>query len=196
MAGDTPQLTQARYQPPELRRRQILDAAATLAVDEGLENTSIARVAEVAGVAKGSIYLHFDSRQQLLAGLQSDLWQRMLERPAEILVDESLSWPEKLDSVVEHWMRFELEHHGLYHEVFHTVPPSGDEPLAEARALLARLLKEGEAAGEFNLDGLDTEVVLDFLLHGYIGPCFHQANQAVAIDNVKRLFRRAIGAES
>ena len=196
MASDTEKLTESRYQPPEVRRRQILDAAARLAVDEGLANTSMARVAEVAGVAKGSIYLHFESRQQLIAGLQSDLWERMLEGPAEILVDESLSWSEKLDSVVEHWMRFELEHHGLYHAVFHTVPSSGDEPLAEARSLMERLLEQGAAAGEFNLDGLDIEVVLDFLLHAYIGPCFHQTDQAVAIDNVKRLFRRTVGAES
>ncbi len=196
MATKSEPTTEARYLPSDVRRRQILDAAARLAVEEGLEGTSIARVAEAAGVAKGSIYLHFDSRQQLLAGLQADLWQRMLEKPFELIEDEALSWVAKLDAVVEHWMVFEWENHGLYHAVFHTIAPGGEEPMAEARSLLEKLLVGGQTAGEFDLDGIDVEVVLDFLLHGYIGPCFHHGDQAVALEDVKKLFRRTVGVSS
>ena len=118
--------TEGRFQSPEVRRRQILDAAARLAVADGLENTSIAKVAESAGIAKGSIYLHYESRHDLLAGLQADLWRQMLERPAEIIADERLTWAAKLDAVVEHWMRFEFDRHDLYHAVFHTVATDSD----------------------------------------------------------------------
>ena len=121
-----------------MRRRQILDAAALLAVDEGLENTSIAKVAEAAGLAKGSIYLQFDSRQDLLAGLQADLWARMLERPGEIVAGDDLTWAAKLDAVVEHWMRFEFDYHDLYHAVFHTVATDSDEPLEAATGAARR----------------------------------------------------------
>ena len=186
--------SEGRFQSPEVRRRQILDAAARLAVAEGLENTSIAKVAEAAGIAKGSIYLQFDSRQDLLAGLQADLWGQMLERPSEIVADESLSWAAKLDAVVEHWMRFEFDYHDLYHAVFHTVATDSDEPFEAARTLLGDLVTAGLVAGEFNLDGLDEDVVLDFLLHGYIGPCFHHSDPDTAIVNVQQLFRRATGA--
>ena len=183
-----------RFQSPEVRRRQILDAAAKLAVEEGLENTSIAKVAEAAGVAKGSIYLQFESRQDLLAGLQADLWAQMLERPSEIVADDELDWAKKLDAVIEHWMRFEFDYHDLYHAVFHTVATDSDEPFEAARTLLRDIVAGGMAAQEFDLGGLDEDVVLEFLLHGYIGPCFHHNNPATAIANVQQLFRRAIGA--
>ena len=80
---------------------------------QGLENTSIANVAEAAGIAKGSIYLQFESRQDLLAGLQADLWAQMLERPGEIVVEKDLGWAAKLDAVAEHRMRFEFDYHDL-----------------------------------------------------------------------------------
>lgn len=186
--------SEGRFQSPRVRRRQILDAAAGLAIAEGLENTSIAKVAEAAGIAKGSIYLQFESRQDLLAGLQADIWAQMLERPSEIVADTDLSWVAKLDAVVEHWMRFEFDYHDLYHAVFHTVATGSDEPFAAARALLGRLINAGAEAGEFDLAGLDEDVVLEFLIHGYIGPCFHHAEPDAAIANVQQLFRRATGA--
>jgi len=183
-----------RFKSPEVRRRQILDAAARLAVTEGLENTSIAKVAEAAGIAKGSIYLQFESRQDLLAGLQADLWAQMLERPGEIVADADLSWAAKLDAVVEHLMRFEFDYHDLYHAVFHTVATDSDEPFEAARTLIGGLVTAGSAAGEFDLVGLEEDVVLEFLLHGYIGPCFHHTDPDTAIVNVQQLFRRATGA--
>ncbi len=195
MAPPSRSTSPARFQSPEVRRRQILDAAARLAVDDGLENTSIAKVAEAAGLAKGSIYLHFGSRTALLAGLQADVWQRMLERPNDLLADQALDWAMKLDGVVAHWMGFEFEHHGLYHAVFHTVATDREEPLVAARSLLDDLIRRGTAAGEFDLDGLDVEVVVDFLIHGYVGPCFHQADRGPAVHTVQRLFRRAVGAD-
>ncbi|MGB3185764.1 MAG: TetR/AcrR family transcriptional regulator [Ornithinimicrobium sp.] len=185
--------SESRFQSPEVRRRQILDAAARLAVAEGLESTSIAKVADAAGIAKGSIYLQFESRQDLLAGLQADLWVHMLERPGEIVADGALSCVAKLDAVVEHWMRFEFDYHDLYHAVFHTVATGNDEPFETARALLGGLIAAGATAGEFNLNGLDEDVVLEFLLHGYIGPCFHHTDPDTAIANVQQLFRRATG---
>lgn len=185
-----------RFQSHEVRRRQILDAAARLAVEEGLEGTSVAKVAEAAGIAKGSIYLHFDSRQDLLASLQADLWAQMLERPSEIAADGNLAWAAKLDAIVEHWMRFEFEYHSLYHAVFHAVTPDSDEPLEAARVLLGNVVTAGAEAGEFDLEDLDEDVVVDFLLHAYVGPCFHHIDLATAVANVQRLFRRAVGATS
>ena len=193
-SAPTPQASGGRFQSPEVRRRQILDAAAQLAVSDGLENTSIAKVAAAAGVAKGSIYLHFASRQDLVAGLQGDLWVRMLDGPAALVSNPDLTWTQKLDGVVEHWMRFEFDQHGLYHAVFHAVATNTDEPLIEARRLLGAVIAGGLAAGEFDLTGLDVDVVVEYLLHGYVGPCFHDVRPATAIVSVQLLFRRCVGA--
>jgi len=45
--------------------RAILDAARRLFVAHGFANTSIDAIAEQAGVAKGAVYHHFDSKEQI-----------------------------------------------------------------------------------------------------------------------------------
>jgi TetR/AcrR family transcriptional regulator, transcriptional repressor for nem operon len=190
-ANDSP--PGARYRPATVRREQILAAAARLATASGLEDTSIAQVAKAAGVAKGSIYLHFASRDDLIAALQARVWTEMMEAPRLIVANEQLTWVGRLDAIVEHWMRYEFEQHELYHAVFHTVTTESEEPWDEARTLLGRLIAGGVSAGEFDLGNLDTVVVVDFLLHGYVGPCFHNSDINSAIASVQQLFRRTIG---
>lgn len=191
--GTTEASIEARYRPPDVRRQQILDAAAQLAATDGLENTSIATVAEAAGVAKGSIYLHFESRQNLISALQTRVWTEMIDTPRQIVGNDQLSWTDRLDAVVEHWMRYESEHVELYHAVFHAVATDDDQPWDDARLLLHQIIVGGEATGEFDTDDLDTDVVVEFLLHAYAGPCFHHGDLDKAVSNVQQLFRRVVG---
>ncbi len=180
-----------RFQPPAVRRRQILDALARLAVSDGIDNVSIARVAEEAGIAKGSIYLHYGSRNELIAALQADLWERMLDEPDAIVGDPQSSWSEKLDRLVEHWVDFEFDHHRLYHAVFHASGSDAPEPWTEARQVLREVLRRGTDAGEF--DVVDLETTTDFLLHAYSGPCYHATDRGATTDALKLLFRRCVG---
>ncbi len=52
------------------------------------------------------------------------------------------------------------------------------------------------AAGDFQLDGFDEDVVVEFLLHGSIGPCFHYGDPNTAIANVQQLFAARLGSGS
>jgi AcrR family transcriptional regulator len=185
-----------RFQAPDVRRRQILDAAGRLAVERGLAETSIARVAEAAGIAKGTIYLYFDSRQALVAGLQADLWERMLERPLALIADPALDWSERLAGTVEHWIRFEFDHHDLYHQVFHVEATDTEEPWAKTHGVLTTILKGGVDAGEFSIDDID--LTADYLLHAYSGPCYHghhSGSREELIRIVQRLFRKTVTAD-
>jgi len=60
----------------EFREREILDAARKIIARFGIQGTTIDRVAEMANVAKGTIYLYFPSKDDLvqatlLAGLRA-----------------------------------------------------------------------------------------------------------------------------
>jgi AcrR family transcriptional regulator len=81
--------------PPEAYRRvqrahRILDAAATLILRWGYNKTTIDDIARQAGVAKGTIYLHWKTREDLFvallkrekAELADDLKQRIVADPA------------------------------------------------------------------------------------------------------------------
>ena len=65
----------------------------------------------------------------------------------------------------------------------------------ETREVLSGLLAGGVAAEEFDRRGIDTTTVVEFLLHAYVGPCFHTGHrQEQVIADVQRLFRRTVGA--
>ena len=49
----------------ERTRKAILDAAAALATQEGLERLSIARLAEATGMSKSGLFAHFGSKEEL-----------------------------------------------------------------------------------------------------------------------------------
>lgn len=181
-----------RFQPPEVRRRQILDAAAALALERGLDDVSVAQVATAAGIAKGSIYLHFESRHELVDALRADLWHKMLDEPRRLLDLSERSWANRMDDIVAHLVEFSVENEALYHAVFHATASHSDEPWTEARQLLRTLLEAGQQAGEFDL--LDLDVTTDFLLHAYAGPCYHSDDIAHTTGQLQQLFRRSAGA--
>ena len=76
-----PKQAATRRQPPDVRREQLLDAAQQVLLERGLRAATVADVAEAAGVAKGTMYLYYESKDDLLAGLRS----RYLDQYAEAL---------------------------------------------------------------------------------------------------------------
>lgn len=64
--------SQPRTLPAAERRRQIVDAVLRVVSEYGVPNTTVSRVAKVAGVAEGTLYVHFRNRtEMLLAALDS-----------------------------------------------------------------------------------------------------------------------------
>ena len=71
----------------ETREQRILDAAQELITHYGYDKTTVSEIAEVAGVSKGTIYLHFDSKV--------DLFEALLIRE---LVYHGQVWMEAIDA--------------------------------------------------------------------------------------------------
>jgi TetR/AcrR family transcriptional repressor of mexJK operon len=77
------------------KRVQILTGAATVFAADGYEGASMARIAAVAGVSKGTLYNHFDSKAALFTAYVGEKCQQTLARvfdganhdgdPAEVL---------------------------------------------------------------------------------------------------------------
>jgi len=80
------------------RAQRILDAAATLLLRWGFQKTTIDDIARLAGVAKGTIYLHWKTREELFValikreklGMAEDLKQRIGVDPAATTLQEVL----------------------------------------------------------------------------------------------------------
>jgi TetR/AcrR family transcriptional repressor of nem operon len=188
----------ARVQPPHVRLRQILDAAEQLIVEHGYEGMTMGQVASAAGVAKGTVYLYFTSKQSLLGGMQADMAQLFLDGPSEMMADESCTWLDRLDAVIRRRLEVRLSHAKLYHELFHVNRArAGEEPLERVRAMLAEILARGTDAGEFDVE--DVILTTDVLLHASGGALEHvdrfdPGRIALALLHVLRLFHRIVGA--
>lgn len=58
----------------EARYRQLLQAALRIFARDGIDGASVADIADAAGVAKGSVYLYFDSKEALAGDLVRHLF--------------------------------------------------------------------------------------------------------------------------
>ncbi|MDR3534632.1 MAG: TetR/AcrR family transcriptional regulator, partial [Rhodopila sp.] len=77
------------------KRAQILNGAATVFAADGYEGASMARIAAVAGVSKGTLYNHFDGKAALFVAYVSETCDQHLAHvfdsadhdgdPAEVL---------------------------------------------------------------------------------------------------------------
>ncbi len=69
-------------------RQRIVDCTFQCVMDGGFRSARITRIADLAGVATGTIYRHFESREDLFAGVFRLATQREVDKVAEALATE------------------------------------------------------------------------------------------------------------
>src|SRR5216683_4183005 len=76
----------AKAQHSAATRGGIVSAALRLFAERGFASASIAEIAEAAGITKGAIYWHFDSKDALFKGILDQIrhdWQDVVRKPLE-----------------------------------------------------------------------------------------------------------------
>jgi AcrR family transcriptional regulator len=96
-----------RTLPAEDRRQAILDAAADVFIAEGYAAARLDEVARRAGIAKGTIYLHFRDKQDLFQQLLQNLVGPMLDQIEALGAREDIPSPDLLRQMLGR-MRTEL----------------------------------------------------------------------------------------
>lgn len=77
-----------RTRKREARRDQLLDLAAVIVAEQGIEGLTMAALAEVSDYATASLYTYFPSRSALLAALQA----RALGTLCDAAIDSAADW--------------------------------------------------------------------------------------------------------
>lgn len=88
-----------RDKNPEKRVR-ILDAALKIFANRGFYNAKVSEVAREAGVADGTIYLYFESKDALLIALFEDRMQRIIARANDELARSEGSVLDKIRQAI------------------------------------------------------------------------------------------------
>ena len=125
----------------------------------------MAEVAEAAGVAKGTVYLYYVSKDELLAALRARYLGRFVEH---MRAERSNVPPSSHLAAIERFalglFDWSVTNAPLHHVLFHEAGISEEDAFAHGRAALADEVRAGVESGELSVS--DPELATDFLLHG------------------------------
>ncbi len=136
------------------KRDRILDAAVRVFAKKGFHATRVSEVARAAGVADGTIYLYFKSKDELLVSLFEHRVERLLAF-LEKELPRAASATEKLKRIIELQLGL-LEGERDLAEVVTVILRQSTKLMKEYAApkfsayldAIARVVAEGQAAGE------------------------------------------------
>lgn len=79
-----------------LRKNEILDVSAKLFAEKGFDHTSINDILEVVGIAKGTLYHHFKSKQDIMDALIERQTSSILSAAQKVAADKSIPVVERM----------------------------------------------------------------------------------------------------
>ncbi len=156
---------------PEKKRRLLL-AAIDVFAEQGFHATTIDQIAERAGVGKGTVYLYFQSKQDLFLGIIQEGLGWLIQFAARLA--EAEPDPKERLSKLAHWhLRVILQNYprmrmfmsGGVPQDLHALLPEFQRRLLDYRSLYVNALEAGVKAG--SLRAHDCRLVATGLL-GYL----------------------------
>jgi AcrR family transcriptional regulator len=85
---------------PEERRNEILDAADKLFGEKGFDGTTTNDILAMVGIARGTLYYHFKSKEDIMDALIERYNVRLLDAARQIASDQSIPVNERITRVV------------------------------------------------------------------------------------------------
>ena len=140
------------------KRERILGAAVKVFAKSGFHGTRVSEVAKAAGVADGTIYLYFRSKEELLVSLFEDRVNKLLSYMKQEL-PKLPDAPSRLRRIIELQLGL-LEGERELAEVVTVILRQSTKLIREFAApkfasyldAIARVVSEGQAAGDFRKD--------------------------------------------
>ncbi|HCA18271.1 MAG TPA: TetR family transcriptional regulator [Alcaligenes faecalis] len=189
-----------RTQPSEVRRRDLLEAAAALFLQHGFDATPVDDIVARAGMSKGLFYHYFSSKQELLAALREQFIQQFHDRVQSALEQAPHNdWVARLAC----WIRASvqayrdtLEMHDLVFSDHMRSNYQGERNIVTEPLYL--ILSEGQKAGVWSVADVDlTAWVIYQGMHGAVDNMGLDSPEqwAAMEDNLVTLFVAMLGAK-
>ena len=164
----------------EERREEILDAAEKLFAAKGFDNTSTGDILDAVGIARGTLYYHFKSKEDILDGVIQRVTDRLMQDAGRIVRQRELPVLERLTKAimslnVESKIGYEImeqvhrPQNALMHQKMQTILLAGINPI------LTELVEEGIRQGIFHTQYPESMVEMTIL---YANTAFDELNIA------------------
>ena len=176
----------------EKRKLELLQIAYRMFISKGYENTSVDEIIDEAGIAKGTYYYHFTSKEQML----EEVIGMMIEKEAEAargIVESKIPVPQKIAGVIMS-LRPTPEETSIEGELFRPENIFMHEKVKKkvmetAIPLLAEVVEEGKREGCFSCDDVSTRVKFILLISNAIFDegNYEESDISVFIDTSEKL---------
>ncbi len=209
LSPDDPPLTR-REEAKALFRNAILDAAERVFAEHGFHVARIQDVAKEARIAVGTVYNHFEQKEDLLRGLLEERTEQMVARLSPLPSDPE-PFEERLTARLARVLAYVEEHRGfvqlaIEHGVFGKGTVAGDavcggkrmQQVERFRTSFGALIEEGLAAGA--LEPMDARSLVWALAGIFrmftLGALEHRAASLTALaPTITRLFLHGAARE-
>jgi AcrR family transcriptional regulator len=187
-----------RTKPPEQRRDELMNAAQSLFLRQGVGPTTIEQIALGAEVAKGTFYLHFSSKEELLGALGERFARHHLAAiRAATGAGSEQDWAGKLATWIETSVFFYLNSIQIHDMLFYESRSPTRQGLVDNIVIddLSELLQAGATAGAWFIDNPRLGAVFMFSgMHGVVDDAYLKQQPIVRDFLVERLQRICFGA--
>ena len=139
----------------EIRKKELIKTAYDLFITKGYENTSVDEIIAKAGIAKGTYYYHFESKEQMLEEVIDMMIYNGIERAKQV-VNSDLKMEEKLVYTILA-LRVSQEEQSVQNAI-HTKEniilheKINNKIIDEATPLISSIVREGIKDGIFIMD--------------------------------------------
>ena len=137
--------------PADVTRRRLRTAALELFVEQGVVETTTRDLAKKAGIAEGTIYRHFESKDELVRDLFRDHYLRFGADLDRIQAETPGGIDDKLRAMIDFMCRLYDEEPTLYrflllvqHTALPNIRTAPTRPAVIFRGLVSRAIEQGE----------------------------------------------------
>lgn len=198
--------------PKGERRQEIMDAALSLFVEKGFDDTTVQEIATRAGVGIGTVYLYFPSKGDVLLALHDDFHGAMEERFLEATVDffarkesgEAPDYRDAIDSICDTMLEHTLEYRTECEVIARHLSQAGltDEAMATERRFVEFLTRAFETGTREGFIHTSDPEMLAYLLNAAVSfnlgrsLAFHEPPELERlVAGAKELFYKALAPE-
>lgn len=200
-------MTSSRTKSTPSSKLAILDAAEQLFTERGYRETTMADIANLAGMSPANLYRHFENKEDIAAGCCNRRLENKYRVMREVLEKKRLSAAERLEEFILELLRYTYEETMRMPKMNQTVevviasrPAVIHEMVSNIQSMIAEILAQGNAQQEFAVDNVTatSEVVFAALvtfhapifMHLYSLPEFERRARAMARLLIQGLARR------
>ena len=142
----------------EERKMEILDTAEHLFETQGFDNTSTNDILNEIGIARGTLYYHFKSKEEILDAIISRLTRQLLEKAKKLIEKKNVPLSQQLTLIM---LKLNVSCGNFNHKILEQVHKPQNalmhqkiqaHLLSELTPLISTLIKEGIAQGIYQTD--------------------------------------------